>query len=590
MHTIKIFIASSSELVDDREDFRKFISQQNDRLHKQDIYLQVVQWENFLDAISNTRLQDEYNKAISDCDIVVCLFFTKVGKYTAEEFDTAYQVFKDTGKPKIWTYFKNANIQTGSITDEINTLLAFKKKIKDLGHFHTEYTGIDNLLNQYRNQLDEFLQPIADTLHVRASETSDNVNEIKNHLIKLESQIEILTSKTDNTPQQEGVTTINTELVNLKKERDFLKEQLAQRDEIIESQKQSKEELEKLLGAEKEKDSLKEEALEAVEQKDYNKADELLQAAAKERIEKVADDFYQIGIVKELKMEFAEALKYFKLAAAIPPHKPAYLIKAAHLSRTFGYLNQCIDYLAEAIEIEINNTTEDSSDLAAYYNDLGLVWQDKGDLDKAIEYLEKALNIYLKLFGEESLVIAIPYNNLGTAWHAKGDLDKAIEYFEKALNIGLKLSGQESPSVAIRYNNLGMVWKKKGDLDKALEYYEKALKIDLKLLGKENPDVAIRYNNLGMVWRDKGDLDKAIVYLEKSLNIDLKLFGEENPAVARDYNNLGLAWDDKGDLDKAIGYLEKAYTIFAKLYGEDNPSTKTVKQNYDDCLNDKKSA
>lgn len=157
MKTIKIFIASSSELKEDRDEFRMFISRENDRLHTSNIYLEVVQWENFLDAISDTRIQDEYNKAISECDIVLCLFFTKVGRYSAEEFDTAYQVFKDKGKPKIWTYFKDAEIKTGSITEQINTLIDFKKKIGSLGHFYTQYTNIDNLINKFRSQLDKFL-------------------------------------------------------------------------------------------------------------------------------------------------------------------------------------------------------------------------------------------------------------------------------------------------------------------------------------------------------------------------------------------------------------------------------------------------
>jgi hypothetical protein len=116
-----------------------------------------LQWEYFLDAISDTRLQNEYNKAIRECDIALCLFFTQVGKYTAEEFDTAYQVFKDTGKPKIWTYFKDAPVSAGSITDEILTLLSFKKKISELGHFNTVYTNIDSLKYQFRNQLDKVL-------------------------------------------------------------------------------------------------------------------------------------------------------------------------------------------------------------------------------------------------------------------------------------------------------------------------------------------------------------------------------------------------------------------------------------------------
>ena len=157
LKTIKIFIASSAELQEDRKEFRTFISVENDRLHKQGIYVEILQWEYFLDAISDTRLQNEYNKAIRESDIALCLFFTKVGKYTAEEFDTAYQVFKDTGKPKIWTYFKEAPVDSGSITEEIITLLSFKKKIAELGHFYTSYTNIDNLKYKFRNQLDNIL-------------------------------------------------------------------------------------------------------------------------------------------------------------------------------------------------------------------------------------------------------------------------------------------------------------------------------------------------------------------------------------------------------------------------------------------------
>ncbi|WP_425638141.1 hypothetical protein ACPUEN_01875 [Algoriphagus yeomjeoni] len=157
MKTIRIFIASSSELKGDREEFRAFISRENDRLHTKGIYLKLEQWEFFKDSISSTRLQDEYNEAIRQSDLVLCLFYTKVGKYTAEEFYTAYEIFKAQGRPRIWTYFKNAAINVGAITDEINTLLEFKRKLGELGHFHTEYTSIDNLINKYRSQLDMIL-------------------------------------------------------------------------------------------------------------------------------------------------------------------------------------------------------------------------------------------------------------------------------------------------------------------------------------------------------------------------------------------------------------------------------------------------
>ena len=113
LRTIQIFLASSAELREDRDAFDLYFRQQNDQLRKQGVYLKIVRWENFLDAMSDTRLQDEYNKAIRDCDIFVCLFFTKTGKFTEEEFDVAHRQFKDSGRPRIYTFFKNADIKTG---------------------------------------------------------------------------------------------------------------------------------------------------------------------------------------------------------------------------------------------------------------------------------------------------------------------------------------------------------------------------------------------------------------------------------------------------------------------------------------------
>ena len=50
----------------------------------------VVRWEHFVDAMSTTRLQDEYNNALGSCDFFIALFFTKAGKFTQEEFEIAY--------------------------------------------------------------------------------------------------------------------------------------------------------------------------------------------------------------------------------------------------------------------------------------------------------------------------------------------------------------------------------------------------------------------------------------------------------------------------------------------------------------------
>ena len=97
----------------------------NQEWRARDYAFDVVLWENFIDAMSKDGLQKEYNRAVSESDLFVMLFFTKVGRYTLEEFETAFAGMA-AGGPRIFTYFRNDSILTGSIDDSIKSLLDFK--------------------------------------------------------------------------------------------------------------------------------------------------------------------------------------------------------------------------------------------------------------------------------------------------------------------------------------------------------------------------------------------------------------------------------------------------------------------------------
>jgi GTPase SAR1 family protein len=161
LRTIRVFLASSSELRQDRDKFELYFRQRNDQLLDKGSYLKIVRWENFLDAMSETRLQDEYNEAIRNCEVFVSLFFTKAGKFTDEEFDVAYGQFKNSRKPLVYTFFKNAEIKTGEARrEDLNSLWAFQDKLKELGHFYTGYDNVEHLQLQFRDQLDKLLEQI----------------------------------------------------------------------------------------------------------------------------------------------------------------------------------------------------------------------------------------------------------------------------------------------------------------------------------------------------------------------------------------------------------------------------------------------
>lgn len=107
--------------------------------------------------LSKTRLQDEYNREIRTCDLFVMLYWTRVGQYTEEEFETAVGHFKASSKPFIFVYFKEApqNDPSAATQNDVNSLQAFQAKLKDLGHFQTVYRNTEGLLHHFSRQLEK---------------------------------------------------------------------------------------------------------------------------------------------------------------------------------------------------------------------------------------------------------------------------------------------------------------------------------------------------------------------------------------------------------------------------------------------------
>ena len=161
MKVLKLFLASSSELKKDRGEFRVFISEENKVLVKRNLFIQVELWEDFIDSMAQSSLQDTYNRAVRSCDFFVMLFYSKVGKYTREEFETAFGQFQETNKPFIYTYFKNSTIRIGDLKrDDIQSLWEFQDRLQALGHYQTLYENMGTLKLHFKNQLHKHLAKI----------------------------------------------------------------------------------------------------------------------------------------------------------------------------------------------------------------------------------------------------------------------------------------------------------------------------------------------------------------------------------------------------------------------------------------------
>jgi len=156
--TLRIFLASSEELAEERKQLRQFLSERNDRFQEtgRGIYLKLENWEAMSSAMSATRKQDDYNRRVLESDVFICLAHTKVGRYTEEEFDVAWAAFQQNEKPRrILTFFKTDGVDPLSVQP---SLAAFHKKLSEtLRHFPEPYAGYAALEGKVWKELEAFL-------------------------------------------------------------------------------------------------------------------------------------------------------------------------------------------------------------------------------------------------------------------------------------------------------------------------------------------------------------------------------------------------------------------------------------------------
>ena len=149
MKNVKVFIASSAELDEDKLQMDLYFSQKNKGYRKRAICFEQRTWRDFPSYLSEEHLQNRYDDYIRQCDIVIFLFHTRLGQYTLRELQVAFEQVKASGgkRPKIYIYAKR---------DEHGAALLEKLKQyseQEYGHFCDTYADYNELFHHFDYQL-----------------------------------------------------------------------------------------------------------------------------------------------------------------------------------------------------------------------------------------------------------------------------------------------------------------------------------------------------------------------------------------------------------------------------------------------------
>lgn len=567
---IKIFLASSIvEFVNERMAIENFIRNISDKFEENyDVKIQPLLCENFDDAYSKIRKQEEYNEKIRNSDLCFFIFFTKAGEYTREEFEVARKKFEETGKPKIYTYFKVIKDETAeqSLYDFMNEL------DKTFGHYYGTFEHIDTvklriLLNLKLQEMD-FLEIKVDgdacVVDGKKTLSLENVSEFANNSIFQELKSELYEVEV----------------------RYFKLKAKYEKDECSHS-----EEREYIEIASKRQNLI--DAIEEIQKNIFNMSLRMCQDEARGEItlrQKKAYCLFEAGDLEGANniLDFTEIENDFLRDIAI--------MEANIRKRSGIFIRETktkIDILKTMTKLptrfaEIEELHDKILPVAFKFNIeletvIDFVWflYEQNKHQKAYEIVKKLEGLICNSTDVEK--VANVYYTLGTICiNFTSKKSETEEYYKKAIEIRENLAKSNpkkfSRTLARNYNNIGSYYCYQGQPKKAEKYLEKAISI-MKRQAKTNPDnfnfdIADCYNNLGVCYYYQNQQEKAEEYLNKAIVIR-EFLVEINPErfnsdLADSYNNAGVFYKNQGQIEKAEEYYKKAIHIDEKL-AESNP-------------------
>lgn len=611
MKTIKVFLASSEELQDEREKFGNLIRRLDDRYQNRGIHIKLLMWEDLDPCYNNVRKQEEYNAWIRESHIFLCLFYTKAGEGTLEELDVAKKENARRKKPKVMIYCRV--LKEGDV--EMPELIKFKQNLAhELKHYWGHFTTTDKLhldfvmffLNK-EGDIDgvkvENGDIVFDGMHVANMDNlpfasqNEGYKDMKQRLQSLYVEVNQLWDALRLAPDLETLRKMHQQKLN---EYNTLKEKFVQHQQtlfgtakrISEMQMESvnsklqqaiyefetghieaanvilngiEREAEHHIGQLKLDCALVHQDIEALQLKAKTLIADL-SIPINQRTKQVSNLYKKIvewSIISDYNKE-----KYFKL-----------LDRYGTFLYGYGDYKQSYIIFTRQKELAKYVFGANSREIAEAYCNIGSSCIGLGDYKVAMKYLLKALVIEKKIYGENHIKTSNTLNNIGQVHVNQGKYKEALKVYEQSLYIKENLTDIDAMSLAITYINVGEVYAFLGDYTKALECSKTALELQKKELNEKDSKLASFYQAVGIVYDKLADYTNALRFQSDALMIFKETLGEYHPMVASSYSNLGLICYNKGNYSDALTYFFNALPVFKEIQRGQNPMVANIYTN-----------
>ena len=613
MKYIKLFLASSAvEFEQERNELGSYIRMLNDIYAKRGIYFELTIWDNLPDAVAKDRKQEECNQEIRDSQYFYVLFGKDAGEDTIEEFNVALELFRKSGAPHIYTYFRQ--LPAGQSASQ--SVKDFMERLdQEIGHYYSMFSHLDAvklniLLELTRNSdLNSNLKfedgeakldgkPILALGNVPIYSKNEELQKRVAEKQRLDEEFADLRVAMITAPEDEE---LFSRVMDVSKQRNQLSDQIHQMEMSILNLCSTVSEMNasgrplswrekkavQLLDAGNYQGALailndvqRQKELEQAKEIEKNGLDRIRGYISENRlkIETLTSQSVTgvtIQTISELDACYEETVKLaeeYRIELDVLYDYADFLGKLHRYSKGIAVAKRLDTYY------ELEQAPE--SDQAALKNLLGVFYSNTNQFKEAGKCYQKALEICRRLSRKAPEAydrdVAMACNNLGVFYHRTNRMKEAEEYYQEVLDIYRRLEKKNPEAyegyVADACNSLGNLYRDTKRMKEAEECYQKALEIRRRV-AKKNSDayegnVADSCNNLGIFYSDTNRIKESEKYYQEALEIYRQL-AKKNPKaydkdVAYTSRNLAALYFKEGKKEKSKPYFEHALTLYEK--------------------------
>ena len=594
MKTITVFLASSNELINDRNSFQALIAKLDDIYEPRGIRIKCRRWEDFPAYCTGERTQDVYNKTVRSCDMCICMFHKEAGQYTVEEFEQALDEYRTNhSHPKTFVYIR-ALVEGEVETDELK---AFKDELfKSIGHYWCNYACDDSMNLHFVMQLERLIPDMGlsagDSSQLKVEEGNVTLQGIK---IADYTNLPFAAANPEYCNLKEKYAQLDKDITQLRAlgiddTHDLLREKIIDRqkchEQIINMEKQLLDMaclVNKSISSNSPMSERKRLAIEMFEQGNIKGVINVLNEEDMASEAKQAE--LEIARGRQLVESGNDLIE--KGIQTIQAQVEEYILRAKALMLDIDNSDRfslaCNAY-ERAVELTRNHLSQ--AELADRLDDYCCFLYENNQFTKCEAYMEVCMSVRADLCREHPETyepeLADSYNKFGILYSDTQRFQESEEMYKLALDIHERLAKANpqayETALADSYNNLGNLYYATQRFHESEAMYKSALAIRERL-AKANPqaydpDLAASYNNLANLYCDTQRFHESEAMYKSVLAICERLAKANpqayEPALATSYNYLAILYYGTERIQECEEMFKLAIAI-RKHLAEDDP-------------------